>query len=139
MLKVEIKEKVVIEDNEEEVKQYLVINDIPDENSFYIDFGPPSAHFYRREVIDVLISKSFEDIGQTFSMIGFAYEYDWWETGIDFDIICEEYYREASPSIKATIMLDDWEHWAKPWSMADLAKKFRNNVNLAENSNIEYW
>jgi hypothetical protein len=140
MIRVKVeKKRVEEEDGGTVIKEYLVINGIPDEKSFYIGGKPKYAHFYNEEVIDVLTSHSFSEIGKTFSEIGYAIDIEWWENWIDIDIYCSTYYKIRIPCIKINLQLQDWEHWAKPWSMSSLAKQFEINVNALANEKIKYW
>lgn len=119
-------------DNEERDVTYLVINGISDRSSFYSNDKVPYeySHFYKPKVIEILKKHSFSEIGRTFTNVGF---------GLDVDVYCNPYYKIKPPCIKLNLQIQEWEHWAKPWSISSLAKQFEVNVKEFEEVNIQYF
>lgn len=128
-------------DNEEREVTYLVINGISDKSSFYSDDKIPYtySHFYNDKVIDILKKQSFSEIGKTFTNIGFGLDVEWWDNWIDVDVYCNQYDEIKPPCIKLNLQIQEWEHWAKPWSISSVAKQFEVNVKKCRDVKIKYW
>jgi hypothetical protein len=142
MINVEIKKRTETdEDGSKKQKSYLVINGIPDKGSFFSEGKIPYsyAHFYNEEVISLLTSYSFNEVGKTFTKFSFDIDEDWWDNSFDIDIYCNEYYDTKIPSIKVNLQFQEWEHWAKPWSMSSVAKQLEINIGELSNNKIKYW
>lgn len=138
MLQVEIKNK---KEKKSVSEKYLVINGVPDEDSFFSEDKIPYSysHFYNDEVIDILRKYSFSEVGKTFTNIGFDFEQEWWDNSIDIDVYCNTHYETKIPCIKVSLQIQEWEHWAKPWSISTLANQFETNVIALGNQDIKYW
>ncbi|MET3035321.1 hypothetical protein ABXT08_04420 [Chryseobacterium sp. NRRL B-14859] len=134
MLKIELRDNPFAPE-----KRYIVVNDIEDKESYYSDFLFPSAGIYNEEVISILISHSFREVGKQLTKISFSYDLDWWDYRISISIICKEVSYEKSPYIRINLQLQDWEHWTKPWSMSSLAKQFEINTQQLKHEKIKYW
>lgn len=137
MLKIEYKNKVKgsVHDN-----QYLVVDGLEDKYSSYSSSVYPSAHFYNSEVINKLCSYCFTEVGKNLTSISFTKDIDCWEDWIDITIYCNHVsYRDYYPAIRTRLVIQDWEKWSKPWSMADVAKKFEENIILLNNELVRYF
>jgi hypothetical protein len=140
MLSIEYKKKKVGKDKDSKSdKEYVIINGIPDEDSFFSLIESPSAHFYNEGVIDILTSHSFNEVGAILAKFGYGIEVEWWDNSISIDFICGKYFDKPFPCIQINLQLQEWEHWAKPWSMSSLAKQFEININELANEKIKYW
>jgi hypothetical protein len=139
MLTIEIKrKKYKDEENSTRIKEILVVNGIRDEDSHYIG-GHPSGHLYNDEVIDILTSHSFAEVGKSLKTFNYGVEVEWWDNSIDIDVYCGDYFNHTIPSIQLNMQLQEWEHWAKPWSMSSVAKEIESTINLLNNKKIKYW
>lgn len=134
MLKIELRHKKKKSDD-----KYVVVNDIEDVDSYYSELNYPSVSLYNEDVIDILTSHSFKDVGEHFSRMSFSYDFDWWESTIRIEVICNESFRDKFPAIRIDLQLDEWEHWAKPWSMASVAKQFELNLTKQNSKFLKYW
>lgn len=140
MLTIEIKKRE-LPDGADTIKdtEYVIVNGIPDEESFYLSLGVPTAHFYDDRVIAIITSNTFSEVGKSLSKFGYDIDADWWENYLDIAVICSEYYGSKIPSIKINLQLQEWEHWAKPWSMSSLAKEIEINIKNLNDNRIIYW
>jgi hypothetical protein len=78
MLTIEFKKvKIKKEDGSKGDKEYVIINGIPDEDSFFSLYEAPSAHFYNEEVINILTSHNFSEVGQILSKFAYDLEVDY--------------------------------------------------------------
>ncbi len=140
MIKIESKKKKVKEDDGSEKDiEFLLINGIPDEDSYFRLGKVKYAHFYNDEVISLLLNNSFYEIGKYFSLFIFDLDEDWWDNWIKIEIYCNTYYDTKIPRIKIDLHFQDWENWSKPWSMSAIAKQFEVNVLKLANDKIKYW
>jgi len=127
------------EDGSIRKREYAIVNGIADLDSFVLSSGYRSAHFYNVEVLDILLGHSFNEVGKSFGMIGYGEEFDWWEDYLSIDVYCSKYYHQTIPGIRVKLQLQDWEYWAKPWSMSKLAEEFKTNIIKSSDSSIQYW
>lgn len=143
MLTVEIREKEVKReyDSSLEIKKYIIVNGIADEDSYYLDtFDEPYVHCYNEEVIKILCSFSFIDVFDSFYKVAFDVRTQWWN-----DVFLSEIYselndnNEITPIIRLRLQITDWERWAKPWSILSLVQRFEINVHELSHENIKYW
>jgi len=140
MLKIEKRKKEYIDENgDKNENEYLVVNGIVDEDAFLLEGGTPVAHFSNEKVIDLVTKNSFVEVGEVLSNCSFGMEVWWWENYIDLDVYCNEYYGSKFPAVKINLQLENWEHWARPWSMSSLAKQIELTVAELKNGAIEYW
>ena len=134
MLKIELRNK-----KKKSHDKYVVVNDIEDADSDCYELDYPSVTLYNEDVIDILTAHSFKEVGEHFSSISFSYDPDWWVSTIRIEVICNESFRDKFPIINIVLQLDEWEHWAKPWSMASVAKQFEINLTKQDNKVLKYW
>ncbi|MCC9134863.1 hypothetical protein ACFSKU_19830 [Pontibacter silvestris] len=139
MITIQYNKKTIQEDERERTTTYLTINGVADEDSFYLAGDPPSAHFYNSEIINILTSHTFEEISKSFSKFTFPREVNWWDDSLDIKVYCNHYFKQEIPCTTIELRLNDWEHWAKPWSMSSLAKEFETNIARLGNERISYW
>lgn len=140
MITVEIKSKQ--EKNEEGAitdSEFLVINGIPDEESYFGKGKVKYACFSNDEVITILQDNTFNEVGKNFTMISYATELEYWKDYVEIDIICSEYFDVKIPCIKIRLQFDNWEQWTKPWSMSSVAKQFEINIEELSKGKIKYW
>jgi hypothetical protein len=139
-MSIEIKSKIVIEDDKEVNTNYLVIDGIVDDDSYASDHAAPDiyANLYNDDAIEAFINHSIKEIILTFSSIGYSLDLESWDEWIRIRIYNKAYLRE-NPFIRFDLQIQDWEHWAKPWSIADIAKQIESNVKLYADHGLEYW
>jgi len=134
MLKVELGNK-----KSKTKDKYVIVNDVEDLDSTYSDIHYPSVFLYNDDVIDILIGHSFREVGEHFTKLHFSYDYDWWDSSVSIEIICNKSLNDNFPALRIDLQLQDWEHWAKPWSMASVAKQLEINVKHLKNNQVIYW
>src|ERR1700741_583578 len=138
MITVEKKKKSKKNESDRD-EYYLAVNGIADRQSFVSDKGFDYAYLYNVEVIDILTSLSFNELGTYIPQINYSLDVDWWESWLTIEIVCIKGYEEKTPCINVNLQLQDWEHWSKPWSMSGLANQFKKNINELKNKKIKYW
>lgn len=119
--------------------EYAVINGIPDEEGWYSTIGEPSLYIRNKEVLDIVINQSYQDVKKFFASFTHSKDVDWWEESLKIEVICDKYFKNRFPSISVTLELQQWEHWAKPWSMAGFAQEFKNCILEFGNENYVYF
>ena len=134
MLKIEFRHK-----NENSNDKYVVVNDVEDIDSNYSDRNYPSVYIHNEDVENILTSHSFNEVGKYFSVMSFSYDFDWWENTIKFEVFSNESLGDKYPAIRINLQIQEWEHWAKPWSIASVAKQFQTNVVKLNNRALKYW
>lgn len=141
MLTVEIKEKIWVDpDGEEHISDYIIVNGIADEESFYIKHEVPTVHLRNGKIFDILNSHSFKTVSEHFKRYTFYIQLDHWTpNSCELEIVCGEYYHLKVPYINFKLSFENWEHWSKPWSMLNVATEFCNRTQELENEKIEYW
>lgn len=137
MLNIEFKPKEK-EEKDSRDEFYIVVNGIPDKDSYYSEYIYKSAGFYDDEVVEILLAHSFGEIGKHFTQIGFNLERDWWDDWLDFDVYCNKYFEERFPRIRVNLRVET-EHWAKPWSLVEFSKALAKTVDTYNNPNISYF
>lgn len=139
MLIIKINKKDILdEENQIKQKEYLIVNEIPDEDSIYLGPRNPSAYIYNKDVIDILTNHSFNEVGIFLSKFGFKINVDWWSDRFELDILCNNYFHEKTPCIIIELQFQEWDHWDKPWSMSSFAKELEINIKGLGNENIKY-
>jgi hypothetical protein len=141
MLKIDLKEKIETQEDGSETKhQYIVANGIVDEESYYyMHENYHHANFYKKEVIDLVESQSFDDWGKHFTYISYNSKVDWWDNEITIGIYCKNKTKIKAPSFHIDLHIDEWWHWSKPWSISNFAKEFESNIEIFGNAKINYF
>lgn len=140
MLNIQIKEESYIDkDGKKGIVNYAVVNDIADKQAHCYGTHLPHVSFEKEEVIEILLNHSFADVGVYFTEFSFFREVAEWENWLEIEVYCNEYLDEKIPKIKIQIILQDWENWAKPWSMSALAKEFELSIKELGNKKLKYW
>lgn len=126
-------------DGKEKEKKFLIVNDIEDDQSFFDERNNNYAHFYKNEIIKIFKSHSFFEVGKLFNRVGFGVEQDWWDDWIDIEVYCKEYFNYSIPSIQVNLQIQDWENWAKPWSILNVANQLKAIIDEDNDSSVKYW
>jgi hypothetical protein len=102
MLSIQIKKKKVKdEDGKKSDEEYLVVNNIPDLDSYYFGNSVLTARFYSDEVVEILLNHSFNEVGKSLSKFTYEVDVEWWDNSFDLDIYCNEYFDLKIPSVPA--------------------------------------
>lgn len=139
-MNIEIKDKIVIEDDKKRTRNYLVIDGIVDDDSYVSDDVAPHlyAKLYNEEAIEALKNYSIKEINLIFDSIGYDLDLESWDEWIRVDVKNKDFIQKK-PHIRFDLQLQDWEHWAKPWSIASVAEQIKFNVQAYTNQELEYW
>lgn len=127
------------EDGDPDTADYIIINGIADKESFYINGKHPSARLFNEDVIKLLKSYTFHEVGQHLSQFSYQLQtVDWFEP-LHIRIYCNNFYDHSFPKIELDISINNWENWVKPWSIADLANTFKSIVDDLGDPNINFY
>ncbi len=137
MLTIEFKLKEK-ENSDSRDEFYVVVNGISDKESYYSDYIYKSAGFYDDEAIEILLNQSFAEIGKYFTHFGFNLDHDWWDDWLDFDIYCNEYFKEQYPRIRINLRVKT-EHWSKAWTLVEFSKALAMTIDKYNKPEISYF
>lgn len=139
-MNIEIRNKIVTGGYKERTIKYLVIDGIVDEDSYVSDDDAPHRHasVYNEDAIEALKKYSMKDIHSIFETLHLHLDIEIWEEWINVTLNDEDFRREKA-YIRFDLQISDWEHWAKPWSIASVAEQIKFNVQAYTGLEIEYW
>lgn len=142
MLSIEIKSRPNRPGHGLEDEQYVAVNGIADESSSYLGHEDDeemldSAYFENEEIIRILLSNAFSEVGRHFAFFHYNKKVEWWDDWIEIQIYCNEYFDFQIPSVKAFLCIE-FEAWSRSWSISEYARELQQSIEILNSGNISY-
>ena len=125
--------------------EYVIVNKIPDLNSYVLDRGKkdPYLYIYNEDVFNILKNFSPNELIQHFIKLTFrGIAVDWFDYHIEFIITFKEIKYRNDYSDYPSIILSfqpDVENWAKLWSLTEYFEMIKKTLLEIEFNEFGYY
>lgn len=136
----------IIKSKKDNNERYLIeVNGLSSSKSYVYDSEEKEAYVYDRITENELLAYSPNEISKFLNNVHTFHNYNFWEFNIEFNFFClsnlqyKWHSKEfTGPYILVNINFET-ENWAKPWSLYQFSKKFKNVCIEINNPKIVFF
>jgi hypothetical protein len=126
----------------EDKKGHVFLHNIGDTEDPIVQNEEKTAYIVNEEVISIINNDTFDEFSKFIAGYSYLTTVHWWNYGnIEIIVSKPQIDENNENNFRLTVgfMIDNIEHWNKPWSIFNLKECIKNNILLNDTKNMNYY